>query len=434
MQKITWEKLTTAERSDALARPDARSDAGILDVVQGVFAEVAADGDAAIMRYSEKFDRAPAGKLDLTDSVVAAARSVVEDADYAALKFAAENIHAFHKAEPIPSYDTEVVAGVSCARVFRPVRRAGLYVPGGTAPLFSSLLMLAIPAQVACVGDLVVCTPPNRSGQINPLIILAADLCSLKTLHLVGGAQAIAGMALGTQMIPKVNIIAGPGNAYVTAAKSFAATMPAGPAVDMPAGPSELMVIADAAADMNIIAADLLSQAEHDPAAQVVLVTDSEQLASAIGGELDRQLVSLPRRDMAAESLQHGRVILVPDMNTAVDIANDYAPEHLSLNVAGATSLIDEISTAGTVFVGPCAAETFSDYVAGPSHVLPTDGAAHSWSGVSVATFLRSMTVQQVSAQGAQRLAPAAARLARLEGLEAHARAADIRLQQARPS
>ena len=273
MQVIEWSGLSAEARKRALARPESRQAESVTGLVENVFAAVAAEGDRAVARYAEEFDKLAPRRLELTDAVITEARASVEDEDYQAIMAAATNVRAFHEAEVSGAYETQIAPGIDCARVMRPLATAGLYVPGGTAPLFSTLLMLAIPARIAGVQNVIVCTPPDRDGNINPFIILAANICEIDAIYLVGGAQAIAALSIGTEMIPKADIIAGPGNAYVTAAKAYAAALPNGPVIDMPAGPSELMVVADETADPAVIAADLLSQAEHDTDAHVVFVT-----------------------------------------------------------------------------------------------------------------------------------------------------------------
>ena len=311
--------------------------------------------------------------------------------------------------------------GLRVAKQWRPLGSAGLYVPGGTAPLFSTLMMLAIPARVAGVGRIVAVTPPRRGGGLDPAIALAAELCGIETLWTVGGAQAIAALAFGAGDIPAVDRIAGPGNAWVAAAKALVASLPGGPGIDLPAGPSELMVIADLSADPATVAADLLSQAEHDSAAQVILVTPEAALVDAVEAALDRQAATLGRAFAPA------RAILCRDLDEAVAIANAYAPEHLSLAADQAEALVGRITSAGAIFAGHDAAEAFGDYLAGSSHVLPTDGAARFTGGVSTLSFMKAITVQRVSPEAARGLAGPAAALARLEGLEAHARAAECR-------
>ncbi|HJP67893.1 MAG TPA: histidinol dehydrogenase, partial [Sphingomicrobium sp.] len=303
------------------------------------------------------------------------------------------------------------------------------YVPGGQTPLFSTLLMLAIPASVAGVREIVVVTPPRPGAGLDPVIAFAAEICGVEAIWTVGGAQAIAALAYGVRPIARVDKICGPGNAWVAQAKQIVASQPGGPAIDLPAGPSELMVIADDNADPRLVAADLLSQAEHDPAAQVLLVTSSAPLAAKVEECLNAQLASLPRKSIARASLASARLILTSDLEQAVEIANLYAPEHLSLAVCDAEQLVPRIRNAGAVFVGHLAAETFGDYLAGSSHVLPTDGAARASGGVSVYTFLKAMSVQTLTAEAARQIAPAAALLARIEALEGHARAADARLE-----
>jgi histidinol dehydrogenase len=323
------------------------------------------------------------------------------------------------------------MAGLVVRKVWRPLDRVGLYVPGGATPLFSTLLMLAIPARAAGVGEIVVATPPRPGGGLDPMIALTAELCGIEAVWTVGGAQAIAALAFGAGGIPRVPKICGPGNDWVSEAKILVASLPGGPAIDMPAGPSELLVLADGGADPALVAADLLSQAEHDASAQVLLVTISSGLADSVAARLAELAAKLPRRAVAEASLTHARIILVDTLEDGMEIANLYAPEHLSLAVDDPDALLPLVRNAGAVFAGHQSAETFGDYLAGSSHVLPTDGAARAWSGISVHSFLKSISVQSVSTAAARRIAAPAAALARLEGLEAHALAADARLEVA---
>ncbi len=348
----------------------------------------------------------------------------------AALELAAENIRRFHEAAMPQDVTVETMPGLNVAKLWRPIDRVGLYVPGGKTPLFSTLLMLAIPANVAGVREIVAVTPPTPEGSLDSAVALAAQLAGIDSIWTVGGAQAIAALAFGCGPIPKVDKICGPGNSWVAEAKRLVASEPGGPAIDMPAGPSELMVIADETADPAIVAADLLSQAEHDVAAQVILVTTSPALARSIADAVAAQVGKLGRSAIARQSLESARLIVAPDLGAAAEIANIYAPEHLSLAVSGAGALVAQIRSAGAIFVGHNAAETFGDYIAGSSHVLPTDGAARAWGGISCNSFLKAMTVQTVTPEAAARIAAPAALLARMEGLEAHARAADARLEQ----
>lgn len=428
MKRFVWSELNAEERRAALARPTRRRDGEVSAVVRRIFDEVEAEGEAAVRRWSLALDKRAPQKLALTPEVVAAARAAATLEDIAALDLAVANVRRFHEATKPTSRDIEIQTGVRCRREWRAIGSCGLYIPGGSAPLFSTLIMLAEPARVAGVRERIALTPPGAGEAPHPMMIAAAAACGLDALWLVGGAQAIAALTFSAGL-PRAEKIFGPGNAYVTEAKRYAASLAGGPVIDVPAGPSELMVIADDKADACIVAADLLSQAEHDPDAQVVLVATSDAIVSAVAAELARQTPSLPRAEIAQASLAQARLIRARDANEAADIANAYAPEHLSLQVVAPQALVPQLDNAGAVFVGAWSAETFGDYICGPSHVLPTDGAARAWSGVSVASFMKSFTVQEMSDVGARALAPGAARLARLEGLEAHARAADARLQ-----
>jgi histidinol dehydrogenase len=323
--------------------------------------------------------------------------------------------------------------GLSVRKVWRPIDRVGLYIPGGRTPLFSTLLMLALPARAAGVREIVTVTPPRPQGGLDPVVALAAEICGVEAVWTAGGAQAIAALAFGAGEIGPVDKICGPGNAWVAEAKALVASLPGGPAIDMPAGPSELMVVADSSASAATVAADLLSQAEHDSSAQVLLATPDADLARDVRAEVEARLATLPRAEIARASLAEARIVLCADVVEAVEIANLYAPEHLSLAVEDPEPLIGLVRNAGAVFAGRGAAETFGDYLAGSSHVLPTDGAARAWSGVSVHTFLKAIGVQCVTPEAARRIAGPAAALARLEGLEAHARAADARLEEVQP-
>lgn len=427
MQLIDWNAAAEAVRERVLARPDLAAGAAVSARVGEIVQDVRVRGEDAVRDWSERLDGAPPRRLKITDTALAEARAQVAPEDLAALRLAAANIRRFHQADrPADAPEVEVCPGVFSRRVWRPLDTVGLYVPGGTAPLVSTLLMLAIPAAVAGVRRRVAVTPPQRDGTVNPAMVLAAGEAGLEALWLVGGAQAVAALAFGAGL-PRADKIAGPGNVWVAEAKRQAAALPGGPAIDLPAGPSELLVIADAAADPRLVAADLLGQAEHDADAQVLLVTPCPALARAVAGEVERRLSDLPRADIARRSLAGGAIILAADLDQAVSIANRYAPEHLSLQVRAPEVLLPAIQHAGTVFAGDGAAETFGDYLAGPSHVLPTGGAARAFSGITPASFMKSFAIQRVAPGALPGLAAAAARLARLEGLEAHARAAEAR-------
>jgi histidinol dehydrogenase len=427
MKLLDWSALTPSERRDALARPTKRKEINVVNVVRQIFDEVGEEGEAAVARWAERLDGAPPRRVALDAATVDAARATLQAEELEALDFAVENVRAFHTAtRPVEGVAVETRPGVRCRRVWRPIRSAGLYAPGGTAPLFSSLVMLAAPAQAAGVAERTTVTPPSREGAVAPIMLAAAAACGLEAITLVGGAQAIAALAFGAGL-PKADKIFGPGNAYVAEAKRQAAELPNGPSIDLPAGPSELLVIADGQADPVLVAADLLSQAEHDADAQVILVSTSAVLIAAVVAEVERQVLLLPRERIARAALSEARALRVRSLEEAAEVSNLYAPEHLSLQVADPASLVGAIEAAGTVFMGRWAAETFGDYVSGPSHVLPTDGAARTWSGVSTASFMSSFVVHEVTPEGVASLAPHAGRLARLEGLEAHARAADLR-------
>lgn len=432
MRLLDWNTLDAAGRKAALTRPQRRTEAGVGDAVRAIFDDVQARGGAAVADWAVRLDGAPPRRIAVTEAASAEARRDLPPAASRALSVAADNVRVFHQAtRPEDTAFIETTPGVRSRLVWRPIGSAGLYVPGGTAPLFSSLLMLAIPAGVAGVGRRVAVTPPSKDGSVHPAMIVAAAEAGLDELWLLGGAQAIAALTFGAELpdgvIAPVDKLFGPGNAYVAEAKRHAASLPGGPACDMPAGPSELLVIADRDADFEIVAADLLSQAEHDADAQVLLVSDSGTAISEIKAEVERQLERLPRAAIARASLAEARAIRVRDMAEACEVANLYAPEHLSIQTEDAERLVERIKAAGAVFVGRWAGETLGDYAAGPSHVLPTDGAARTLGGVTTASFMTTMSVQTATQAGAAALAPVAARLARLEGLEAHARAADLR-------
>jgi len=430
VKRLRWDSLSVEEKKLALARPEQRRDARVLAVVRGIFEDVEREGAAAVDRWSEKIDGRRVERLELTSAAVTAARAALQAEDLAAIDAVIENVRFYHEATAPNPIAVETAPGILCRQVWRPIETCGLYVPAGSAPLVSTLIMLAAPAAVAGVPNRVLVSPASKSGETHPAIIAAAAACGIEAIWRVGGAQAIAALTFGA-ILPKAEKIFGPGNAYAAEAKRFAAALHGGPAVDLPAGPSELAVVADASADAALIAADLLSQAEHDADAQVLLISPSEELLSAVEAELERQLASLPRADIARASLDQARFIRVRDAGEAIDVANAYAPEHLSLVVADERA-VSRVRNAGAVFVGRNGAESYGDYVAGPSHVLPTDGAARSWAGVTTASFMKSFTIQEIDATGVRHVANIAARLARLEGLEAHARAAEARIAVAK--
>jgi histidinol dehydrogenase len=429
VKTLDWSLLDADARAEALARPAQRSDPALQSAVRAIVDDVRERGWQGLCAQAERLD-GEAPRLVPVAPAAAEARRELAPEQVEAIELAACNVRAFHEGSLPAEYSVETMPGVKVRNVWRAIDRVGLYVPGGKTPLFSTLLMLALPARAAGVRELVAVTPPQPDGGLDPIIALAAELCGIEGVWTAGGAQAIAALAFGAGDIPRVDKICGPGNAWVAEAKTYVSSLPGGPAIDMPAGPSELMVIADESADPAVVAADLLSQAEHDASAQVLLVTPSPALALEVAGEVRTRLETLPRRQTAEASLAHARTLLVADLEEAVEIANAYAPEHLSLAVADPDPLVARIRNAGAIFAGHLAAETFGDYLAGSSHVLPTDGAARAWGGVSVFTFLKAMSVQTVTAEAVQRIARPAAALARLEALEAHARAAEARLEE----
>jgi histidinol dehydrogenase len=430
MKTFVWTELSEHGRKAALARPPQKADAMPNDIAR-ILARVKAGGDAAVRAYSRRFDTTAAHKLRVSAADIAAAVRATPAPLRAALRRARANIATFHKAGLPRPVVVDTMPGVSCTLQWRPLETVGLYIPGGTAPLFSTLLMQAVPACLARCRRIIACTPPGRDGKINAAVLAAAHLCGLDEIYAVGGAQAIGAMAYGTETIPKVDKIFGPGNAYVTLAKQLVANDPGGAAIDMPAGPSEVMVIADGAARPAWVAADLLAQAEHDTAAQTVLVTTSRAMADKVRAAVTLQIGDLPRRKIAAASLRNARIIVAPNIAAALEITNRYAPEHLILHVARAERCLPRIAHAGSVFIGPYTPESAGDYASGTNHVLPTYGAARSHGGLSVQSFMKSMTSQTITAAGLARLGPTIIAMAEAEGLGAHAAAVRLRLENA---
>jgi histidinol dehydrogenase len=429
MRILHWNALNESERRAALERPVQQARADIEALVREIIAAVRVRGDAALREYTRRFDQTELETLRVSASEFAAAHSALDADQRAALERAIENVERFHRTQDLSSVSLETVPGVRCERIYRPIEAVGLYVPAGSAPLPSAVVMLAIPARIAGCPQRVLCTPPDRSGRAHPAVLLAAQLCGIEQVFKVGGAQAIAALAYGTESLPKVDKIFGPGNAWVTAAKQIVATDPLGAACDMPAGPSEVMVIADADADPNFVAADLLAQAEHDPRAQALLVTPSAALAQAVAAAVEHQAATLSRRAILEHSLRASRALVVADLESAVAVANAYAAEHLILEVREPRALLKHIINAGSVFLGAWSPEPMGDYCSGTNHVLPTYGYARAYSGLGVPDYLKRITVQELTPDGLRALGPIAVTLARLEGLDAHAAAVTCRLQ-----
>lgn len=396
--------------------------------VLAILKEVQERGDAALIDFALKFDGAAPESLLATDGEIAEAQTLVSEELKAAIQVAKNNIEKFHTAQKEAEIRVETMPGVNCWRKSLPIEKVGLYIPGGTAPLFSTILMLGVPATIAGCSHLVLCTPPNKEGKIHPAILYTANLLGIKTIVKAGGAQGIAAMAFGTASVPKVYKIFGPGNQYVTTAKQLVTKY--GVAIDMPAGPSEVAVVADKNANAAFVAADLLSQAEHGADSQVVLVSDSEDLISRVQTEVAAQLAKLSRKELAAKALDNSKAFLVKDMNEAMEMINLYAPEHLILQVEDLDPLIAKVVNAGSVFIGPYTPESAGDYASGTNHTLPTNGYATAYAGVSLDSFIRKVTFQKISKEGLQKIGPVIETMAAAEMLDAHKNAVTIRLEQ----
>lgn len=412
------------EISSLIKRPAQRLD-HLMDVVGEVFESVKKDGDVALRNYTEKFDKAVLSTIQVSPAEIEEAKKVVPDTLKYAIEVAKDNIYTFHASQKLTSSPIETVPGVECWRKQVPIEKVGLYVPGGSAPLFSSVLMLGIPAILAGCKQIVLCTPPASNGSIHPAILYAADLVGIKKVYKVGGIQAIAAMALGTDSIPKVYKIFGPGNSYVTAAKEFANRMDV--AIDMPAGPSEVMILADAQSNPRFVAADILSQAEHGPDSQCILLSTDTSLLNLVQVEIRKQLEQLSRKEIAIKSLNNSKLVGVSNVEKMIEIANEYAPEHLIIATQEADVLAEKVINAGSVFIGPYASESFGDYASGTNHALPTAGFAKVYSGVSLDSFVKNITFQRVTQTGFNNLATTVETMAEWEQLDAHKFAVSVR-------
>ncbi|WP_298885954.1 histidinol dehydrogenase [uncultured Serinicoccus sp.] len=428
MNILTWAELDETQRREALRRGTAAAGPEVTAGVAQILQQVREGGDEALRELTARLDGARPAALRVPVADRDAAVAALDPLLRAAIAEAAGRIRTFHEAGVQQGYAVETAPGVVCRRVVRPIRRVGLYVPAGSAPLPSTALMLGVPAQLAGCPEVVLCTPPRPDGTADPAVLAAAAECGIEDVFVVGGAQAIAAMAHGTASVPACDKLFGPGNAWVTEAKRQVSTAEGGPGIDMPAGPSEVLVIADAGADPEFVAADLLSQAEHGPDSQVVLLTDSPQLASEVAAQVAEQVESLPRADIARKALASSRLVVTADLDQAVEVSNDYAPEHLILALRDAEDWVDRIDRAGSVFLGDHTPETLGDYCSGTNHVLPTAGAARFTGGVNVSAFQIAMTVQQATAQGLAAVGPCAVTLAEAEALHAHQRAVTRRL------
>lgn len=406
-----------------------RKDAAQLNAtVQSVLDDVRLRGDAAVKEYEQKFDRVALTSLKVTEAEMLEAETLVDDELKAALRQAHHNIQTFHEAQRFVGRKVETQPGVTCWQKAVPIERVGLYVPGGTAPLFSTVLMLATPAKIAGCKQIVLCSPPNREGKLHPAILVAARIAGVDTIYKIGGVQAIGAMAYGTESVPKVYKIFGPGNQYVMAAKQIVSLHDV--AIDMPAGPSEVAIVADESANPVFVAADFLSQAEHGVDSQAVLVTTSQSMLKAVDEEVKRQLALLPRKEIASKALENSKLIYVETLDEAIEIINDYAPEHLILAVNDYMSVAGRIVNAGSVFLGNYSCESAGDYASGTNHTLPTSGYAKAYSGVSLDSFIRKITFQELTPEGIRNIGPAVALMAQHEQLDAHKRAMTLRIEK----
>ena len=430
LKSYTWAALSDQDKQALLLRPALLDKPDLTEKVASILDQVKKGGDKALFNFCEKFDNVTLNQLKVSPEEIEEALSQVSDETKKALSRAADQIDCFHRQQMPKDIDTEINAGIRCQRQSRPIEKVGFYIPGGTAPLPSSVLMMGIPSRIAGCSQRILCTPPQKYGKIDPVIIAAAQLCGIDSIYKVGGAQAIAAMAYGSETIPSVDKIFGPGNAWVTEAKSQVEKDPQGASIDMPAGPSEVMVIADKQANPDFIAADLLSQAEHGTDSQVVLVYNDDQVLTDVNESVEKQLSQLSRRDIAAASLNHSFAIKANSREQSIAIANAWAPEHLIIQTNEPEQMIPEIKHAGSVFIGPWSPESVGDYASGTNHVLPTYGYARSVSGLSLESFLKFITFQTLTPAGLKDLGPVVEHLAALEGLSAHKNAVTVRLAE----
>jgi histidinol dehydrogenase len=410
---------------EILQRP-ALDTANLFDTVQTIIDRVRKEGDKAVLTYESMFDKVELDTFIVSDEEIAEAEALVSVELKAAIYLAKKNIETFHAAQRFEGKKIETIAGVTCWQKAVGIEKVGLYIPGGTAPLFSTVLMLAVPAKLAGCKEIVLCSPPGRDGKIHPAVLFAARVAGVSKIYKAGGVQAIAAMAYGTESVPKVYKIFGPGNQYVTAAKQLVSLRDV--AIDMPAGPSEVEVLADETANPVFVAADLLSQAEHGADSQAMLITTSEKLQKEVMYEVERQLGCLPRRDIASKALANSMLILVKNIKEALEITNVYAPEHLIVQTKDYQAIAEQVVNAGSVFLGPLSPESAGDYASGTNHTLPTNGYAKAYSGVSLDSFIRKITFQEISPEGMRAIGPAIEVMAANEQLDAHKSAVTVRL------
>ncbi|HDM8125522.1 histidinol dehydrogenase [Vibrio harveyi] len=426
MRTVVWQSLSETQQDSILERPAITEGANITAAVSEVIAKVRKEGDAALLELTEKFDRVQPESIRVSTQEIDEASARLSEKMKNALEQAYENIAKFHKAQKPQPIKVETQPGVVCEQVTRPIQKVGLYIPGGSAPLPSTVLMLGVPAKIAGCRKVVLCSPPPIADEI----LYVAKLCGIDEVYNVGGGQAVAAMAYGTETVSKVDKIFGPGNAYVTEAKRQVSNDFRGAAIDMPAGPSEVLVIADETADPNFIAADLLSQAEHGPDSQVVLVTPSPVLADQVTDAVQRQLKELSRADIAEQALASSLIIIAESLTQSVSISNYYGPEHLIVQTKNPRELLPLLDNAGSIFLGDWSPESAGDYASGTNHVLPTYGYTRTYSSLGLADFSKRMTIQELSADGLKNLAPTVVTMAEAEGLDAHKRAVTIRVEK----
>ena len=412
--------------AELLKRPTLNTE-NLFDTVRGIINRVRAEGDVAVLALEEQFDKVKLTSLAVSAEEWQEAESLLTDELKAAIRLAKQNIETFHAAQRFEGKKVETQPGVTCWQKAVAIEKVGLYIPGGTAPLFSTVLMLAIPAKIAGCREIVLCTPPGRNGKVHPAVLFAAQVAGVDKVFKAGGVQAIASMAYGTESIPKVYKIFGPGNQYVTAAKQLVSLRDV--AIDMPAGPSEVEVLADETANPTFVAADLLSQAEHGVDSQAVLITTSAALQQAVKAEVERQLALLPRKEIASKSLENSKLIVVNSMDEAIEMTNAYAPEHLIIETANYMEVAAKVVNAGSVFLGSLTPESAGDYASGTNHTLPTNGYAKAYSGVSLDSFIRKITFQEILPEGLRRIGPAIEVMAANEQLDAHKNAVTERLK-----
>lgn len=415
-----------AQWADLLKRPVMNTE-DLFDTVRSVINRVKAEGDRAVLAYEEQFDKVQLASLAVSEEEWAEADSLIDEELKQALRLAKQNIETFHAAQRFEGKKVTTSAGVTCWQKAVPIEKVGLYIPGGTAPLFSTVLMLAVPAKIAGCGEIVLCTPPGRDGKVHPAVLFAAKVAGVSRIFKAGGIQAIASMAYGTESVPRVYKIFGPGNQYVTAAKQLVSLRDV--AIDMPAGPSEVEVLADETANPAFVAADLLSQAEHGVDSQAILITTSESLQQAVKAEVERQLELLPRKEIASKSLANSKLIVVRSLDEAIELTNAYAPEHLIVETADYLSVAERVANAGSVFLGHLSPESAGDYASGTNHTLPTNGYAKAYSGVSLDSFIRKITFQEIQPEGIRHIGPAIEVMAANEHLDAHKNAITVRLK-----